>query len=43
MTRYSPLNSSMALNGEPPVKKEMVEFNPPPGISISGKPEPASS
>jgi hypothetical protein len=24
-------------------KKAMVEFNPPPGISKSGKPEPASS
>ena len=25
------------------LKQEIVEFNPPPGISISGKPEPASS
>jgi hypothetical protein len=33
----------MALKGELPVKKEMVEFNPPPGSSISGKPTPASS
>jgi hypothetical protein len=33
----------MALNGELPVKKAIVEFNPPPGISNSGKPEPASS
>jgi hypothetical protein len=36
-------NSSMALKGELPVKKDMVEFNPPPGRSISGKPDPASS
>ena len=33
----------MGLKGELPVKKEMFEFNPPPGITSSGKPEPASS
>jgi len=43
MQRYSPLNSSIALNGALPVKKEIVEFSPPPGMSSSGKPEPASS
>ena len=43
MQRYSSLNSSIALNGAFPVKKEMVEFNPPPGMSSNGKPEPASS
>ena len=43
MQRYSPLNSSIALKGELPVKKDMVAFNPPPGSSISGKPDPASS
>jgi hypothetical protein len=26
-----------------PLKKPIVEFNPPPGINIRGKPEPASS
>jgi hypothetical protein len=43
MQRYCPLNSSIALKGELPVKNAMVEFNPPPGSSNSGKPEPASS
>ena len=43
MHRYCPLNSSIALKGELPEKKEMVEFNPPPGSSNSGNPEPASS
>ena len=43
MQRYSPLNSSIALNGALPVKKEMFEFNPPPAMSSSGKPEPVSS
>jgi hypothetical protein len=33
----------MALKGELPVKKGIVEFNPPPGNSNCGKPEPASS
>jgi hypothetical protein len=33
----------MGLKGALLVKKEMVEFNPPPGISNKGKPEPASS
>ena len=28
----------MALKGALPLKKAMVEFNPPPGISISGNP-----
>jgi hypothetical protein len=43
MQRYSPLSSSIALKGALHVKKEIVEFNPPPGMSNSGKPEPASS
>jgi hypothetical protein len=43
MQRYWPLNSSMALKGELPVKKDIVEFNPPPGSTMSGKPAPASS
>ena len=37
------LNSSIALKGELPVKKAIVEFNPPPGSSNNGKPAPASS
>jgi hypothetical protein len=32
----------MALNGAFPVKQEMVEFRPPPGMRNSGKPDPAS-
>jgi hypothetical protein len=43
MQRYCPLNSSIALKGELPVKKPIVEFKPPPGRSNSGKPDPASS
>jgi hypothetical protein len=33
----------IAFKGALPEKKAMVEFNPPPGINNSGKPEPASS
>jgi hypothetical protein len=40
MQRYCPLNSSIALNGELPVKNAIVAFNPPPGSSIRGKPVP---
>src|SRR4030081_2176355 len=44
MQRYSALNSSIGLKGELlPEKPEIVEFNPPPAMSSSGKPEPASS
>ena len=43
MQRYSPLNSSIGLNGSPRCKPAIVEFNPPPAMSNSGKPEPASS
>ncbi len=44
MQRYSPLNSSIGLNGELlPLSPAIVEFNPPPGMTSSGKPEPASS
>jgi hypothetical protein len=43
MQRYSFLNSSIALNGTFSVKKEIVEFKPPPGMSSNGKPEPVSS
>jgi hypothetical protein len=31
------------VEGRVAVKKDMVAFNPPPGSSISGKPDPASS
>src|SRR4030095_1628976 len=40
--RYSSLNSSVALNGARCEMKPMVEFWPPPGMTNSGKPEPAS-
>src|SRR6516165_5705158 len=43
MQRCSPLNSLIGLKGALPVKLEIVEFNPPPGMSNNGKPEPASS
>jgi hypothetical protein len=43
MQRYSPLNSSIGLKGAVQVKFEIVEFNPPPAMSSSGKPEPAFS
>jgi len=36
------LNSSNGLNGWV-FRPSTVEFNPPPGITSSGKPEPASS
>jgi hypothetical protein len=42
MQRYSSLNSSIALNGALPVKKDIVAFNPPPAMSNKGKPEPVS-
>ena len=32
-----------ATNGPLPVKKALVEFKPPPGMSRSGKPAPASA
>jgi hypothetical protein len=41
MQRYSDLNSSIALKGF--ANAAIVEFNPPPGISKSGRPEPVSS
>jgi hypothetical protein len=31
------------LNAENPVRNEIFEFNPPPGISNSGNPDPVSS
>jgi len=31
------------VKGIPPVKPEIVEFNPPPAMSNNGKPEPDSS
>ena len=43
MQRYSPLNSSIGSNGEAALRPAIVEFNPPPGMTSSGKPEPASS
>jgi hypothetical protein len=42
MQRYSPLNASIGLNGELPVKNAGVEFKPPPGMINMGKPEPVS-
>jgi hypothetical protein len=33
----------MQLNGPKPVREEMFEFKPPPGMNNTGKPEPASS
>jgi len=38
-----PLEVLIGLNGELRVRPEIVEFNPPPAMSKSGKPEPASS
>jgi len=43
MQRYSALKSSIGLNGSPRFRPAIVEFNPPPAMSSSGKPEPASS
>ena len=42
MQRCSPLNSSIGLKGEL-IKRDIVEFNPPPAMSNNGKPEPVSS
>ena len=41
--RYSPLNSAIGSNGEVVVKFVIVELSPPPAMSSSGTPEPASS
>jgi len=39
-----PLNSSMALKGELPLKKDMVAFNPPPEAAATGnRPQPPHS
>jgi hypothetical protein len=37
------MNSSIGSKGSPRFKPEIVEFNPPPGMINSGKPEPVSS
>jgi hypothetical protein len=42
ITRYSPLNSSIGLKGWF-ARPATVEFSPPPGMIINGKPEPTSS
>jgi hypothetical protein len=42
ITRYSPVNSSIGLNGWV-ARPATVEFSPPPGMIIKGKPEPTSS
>ena len=42
MQRYSLLNSSIGLKGAL-IKRDILEFIPPPAMSNNGKPEPVSS